>query len=258
MPTAPSFTLRIVALATTVLVLAAVAGLAVVAHQRRTSHREAVAADPALAYRSATKGEVIELGVYEQDGDAADGAEPIQWFVLDRLDNRLLLLSVDCLASRPYNAESFAAVTWEHSDLRRWLNDAFLDTAFTAAEQQLISPAQLRNDDQSIVGISGGQDTTDRVFVLSQTEALIYLHDDADRDYFGRAAVSTYAATGTLHVDEEGLADWWLRSPGGYEYTAQYVRTNGETAVSGAYVDAEYGVRPALWLDVSEAGDGAP
>lgn len=215
-------------------------------------------ADPSLPYRDSQKGDVIAFGAYEQDGDAADGAEPVEWFVLDRIDDRLLLLSVDCLASRRYNAEPFASVTWEDSELRTWLNDAFLQAAFSPTERQIIRATRLRNDDQSVVGTDGGVDTTDRVFALSHTEALIYLHDDADRDYLGRAAASDAAATGQAYVDADGMADWWLRSPGGYPYAAQYVSTTGETAEAGAYVDAEYGVRPALWLDVSEAGDGEP
>ena len=38
--------------------------------------------DPAVPYRRAAKGDVINFGSFEQDGNEANGPEPIQWIVL--------------------------------------------------------------------------------------------------------------------------------------------------------------------------------
>ena len=56
-----------------------------------------VATDPALPYRSASKGDTVSFGSYEQDGNTQNGPEPIQWIVLDKIDGQLLLLSADVL-----------------------------------------------------------------------------------------------------------------------------------------------------------------
>ena len=213
--------------------------------------------DPALPYRKAAKGDVIAFGSFEQDGDTTNGAEPIRWIVLERFDDRLLVLSADVLDGRQYNHVPFQEVTWADSDLRAWMNDDFLTAAFGPAQQGIIATVCNSNEDQSVTGAEGGADTQDRVFALSETESVIYLSSSANRADIGAATASAFAASGALTVSEDGTADWWLRSPGTYGFAAQFVDAEGKPSVSGANVDVLYGVRPALWIDVSEAGRGA-
>lgn len=213
--------------------------------------------DPALPYRKAAKGDVIAFGSFEQDGDTTDGAEPIRWIVLERFDDRLLVLSADVLDGRQYNHVPFQEVTWADSDLRAWMNDDFLTAAFGPAQQGIIATVCNSNEDQSVTGAEGGADTQDRVFALSETESVIYLSSSANRADIGAAPATAFAASGALTVSEDGTADWWLRSPGTYGFAAQFVDAEGKPSVSGANVDVLYGVRPALWIDVSEAGRGA-
>lgn len=213
--------------------------------------------DPALPYRKAAKGDVIAFGSFEQDGDTTNSAEPIRWIVLERFDDRLLVLSADVLDGRQYNHVPFQEVTWADSDLRAWMNDDFLTAAFGPAQQGIIATVCNSNEDQSVTGAEGGADTQDRVFALSETESVIYLSSSANRADIGAAPASAFAASGALTVSEDGTADWWLRSPGTYGFAAQFVDAEGKPSVSGANVDVLYGVRPALWIDVSEAGRGA-
>ncbi len=53
---------------------------------------EMVQKDPALPYRILSKGDLVTFGTYEQDNDSSDGKEAIEWMVLDRIDDELLLL----------------------------------------------------------------------------------------------------------------------------------------------------------------------
>lgn len=76
----------------------------------------------------------IIFGVYEQDGDLTNGPEPIEWEVLGTDSNGTLLVSRYILDCQPYNTE-YVDVTWETCSLRAWLNDDFLNTAFTPFEQ---------------------------------------------------------------------------------------------------------------------------
>ena len=218
--------------------------------------RAMIEADPALPYRSAKKGELIEFGAFEQDGDAANGPEPIRWIVLDRIDERLLLLSRDSLDAAPYHRVPFEPVTWERSDLRRWMNSDFLATAFNEKEVCLVPTVEIPNTPQSATGTAAGPTTRDRVFALSETEASIYISDAVERASLGSAALSAAVDDDDLPTDEEGRTDWWLRSPGTYDFTAQYVDREGVRHGSGAAADATYGVRPALWLDTSAGGAG--
>ncbi len=216
--------------------------------------RAMVEADPALPYRTASKGDLIDFGTYEQNDDLEDGAEPIRWIVLDKIDDRLLLLSLDCLEGRAYHRLPFETITWEKSDLRAWMNSEFLNTAFTDSQRSLIPLVEVENKNQSTTGTDGGPATSDRVFALSETEAEIYISNAIERELVGLAVPSNVASEALL-VNEDGHVDWWLRSPGTYGFTAQFVDGKGVPFVSGANVDVQYGARPALWLNLSE-GEG--
>ena len=209
-------------------------------------------ADPLLAFRSAEKGDEVIFGRYEQDDRPDNGPEPIRWFVLDHIEDRLLLLSIAALDGKPYHTESFEPVTWENCTLRDWLNSSFFESAFEVAEQALIPVVLNQNSDQSAVGTEGGADTRDRVFLLSETEASIYFGNDLDQDTVGKAYASEYASRQGVEVDDEGAVSWWLRSPGVYPYSAQFVDQQGKPYLSGAYTDIDYqfAVRPAIWLDL--------
>ena len=176
--------------------------------------------------------------------------------MLERFDDRLLLLSTDVLDARQYNHVPFQDVTWADSDLRAWMNGDFFASAFTPAQQGIIPSVLNENADQSIAGTPGGAPTQDRVFALSEQESVVYLSGSANRSDIGAAPASQAAASGPLAVSEDGTADWWLRSPGTYAFAAQYVDTAGAPLPSGANVDVLYGVRPALWIDIAEAGGG--
>ena len=213
--------------------------------------------DPALPYRKAAKGDLVTFGSFEQDGDELNGPEPIQWIVLERFGDRLLVLSADVLDGRQYNHVPFQDVTWADSDLRAWMNGDFYDRAFTPVQRGLIETVHNENADQSITGASGGAATDDRVFALSETESVIYLNTPAARSDIGAAPASVHASAGPLSVSEDGTADWWLRSPGTYGFATQFVDATGVPSLSGANVDLQYGVRPALWINVEGAGEGS-
>ena len=219
---------------------------------------ELAAADVLLPYRAAEKGSIVSFGHFEQDNDLSNGPEPIQWIVLDKIDGQLLLLSASCLKGMAYNTAAFTPVTWETSSLRAWLNEDFFSSAFTEEEKALILTVSNENPDHSIVETPGGRDTRDRVFVLCERDTVIYLNDPADQEAVGKAQGTEYAKANGLQTDEEGNASWWLRSPGMYEYIAQFVDQNGEPYTNGASTDIDYlcGVRPVMWLDTNLSPEG--
>ena len=63
---------------------------------------------------------------------------------------------------------------WENSNLREWLNNDFLNTAFSAEKQNAVLQTEVDNGkDQGYDGFKtdGGNDTQDKVFLLSYAEA---------------------------------------------------------------------------------------
>ena len=88
------------------------------------------------------------------------------------------------------------------------------------------------------------------MFIPDAGDMSIYVCDAEGRQYIGKARASEQAVLHGARTDRLGLAEWWLRSPGVYEFTAQFVNFSGEAHVSGANADMVYAVRPALWLDI--------
>lgn len=207
--------------------------------------------DPALPYRSLSKGDTVLFGTCEQDNDLSNGEEEISWMVLDRIDDEILLLSEYCLDCRAYDETPFASVTWETSAIREWLNTVFLDEAFSDREKRVLMSVTNKNEDHPTEGTEGGNDTEDIVFLLSETDTVIYMNGTQEKAFIGMSEPTEYALAHQADMDEEGFTSWWLRSPGTYECTAQFVEKTGEVYDPGSYVDNLYAVRPAVWLDVS-------
>ena len=222
-----------------------------------------------LADGEISVGAKVTFGKYQQHmlaGNTPAPSEPIVWRVLAIDGNKVLLLADQALIGMPYNSkESFLNdVTWETCSLRTWLNGYFLHYAFSDEEQQAIVPTVISTPDyRDYVGlvVSGGNDTTDKVFLLSSEEAKKYLATDSLRicsptEY----AVYTGAANswGFYSDDSHNVAEyindvcwWWLRSPGQIgHYTACCGHDGGIYSYNYSAEDG-ISVRPAVWVDKS-------
>ena len=187
-------------------------------------------------------GETIEFGNYPQEEDGTE--KPIEWIVMKNEGNQVLLLSKYVLDTKPYNKES-KAVTWETSDIRKWLNNEFYTTAFNKAEKGRIQTTLIKNEDNFETKTSGGNDTKDKVFLLSQKEAETLFSNKKERI----AKATGYTQKTGVYVNERTNALWWLRSPGNGSDAAGTVHWDGWINSDGYYVSYDSdGVRPALYL----------
>nr|WP_288683528.1 DUF6273 domain-containing protein [uncultured Anaerobutyricum sp.] len=189
-------------------------------------------------------GETIEFGNYPQEEDGTE--KPIEWIVMKKEGNQVLLLSKYVLDAKPYN-EEVEEVTWETSDIRKWLNNEFYTTAFNKAEKAKIQTSLIKNEDNSEYGTSGENDTEDKVFLLSEKEAETLFSNDKKRI----AKATEYAEESGVYGNEEKAAWWWLRSPGYNSYDAVEVNENGWVDRDGHNViNSSEGERPALHLNL--------
>ena len=224
-----------------------------------------VAVAVAVAKRDAkfAVGNYVTFGEYPQT-TAGEDMTPIEWLVLARDGDKALLISRYGLDAQPYNKHN-TSVTWETCTLRTWLNGTFYNKAFSSVEQAAILTTNVDNSkNQCYSGwsTSGGNNTQDKVFLLSYAEA---------NKYFGvpygnssntksRVAPTAYAiAQGTWASSSNKTADgtdagwWWLRSPGNYQDFAAVVDTDGSLRnITVNYVSGS--VRPALWVNIGELG----
>ena len=209
--------------------------------------------------------------------------EPIKWRVLSVDGNDALLLADVALDDQKYNL-NYKSVTWATSSIRSWLNGYsasvnepqkdysyknFINAAFSSEEKNAIKITNVINDNNISYGIAGGNTTSDKVFLLSESE--VYHTDTAEKygftktysiyDEARRSRCSTYAyAMGTFRYNStsesykkyNGNIWWRLRSPGDYSYCAAEVLSGGLVDRHGhSVMDYTASVRPALHLNLS-------
>lgn len=190
-------------------------------------------------------GDIVTFGTYEQDGNRQNGEEPIEWIVLDTDGDYIFVVSRYVLDRQRYNKEK-ESTTWESSDLRAWLNYDFYNSAFSTSEQAAISATELYNEDNPQNGASGGRDTEDMIFILSESEVEYYMEDKADR----KCKATKYAAKQGVTVSKDTGGAWWtMRTPGIYTSYVCYVSSGGGIHTDGQDVNSgKLGVRPAMWI----------
>ena len=186
-------------------------------------------------------GETFLYGTYEQDNELINDKEPIEWVILERDGKRLLAISKYVLDCQPFDMGN-TPVTWESCSLRKWLNETFLDAAFSAEEQERLQTVILSED--------GDRPYTsqDRVFLLSADEGDQYFASANER--ICRTTESCLASFQANHiaVNANGVVFWWLRTPGIDSDCERIVFEDGSMpnlVTSGL----PGGVRPAVWLD---------
>lgn len=232
-----------------------------------------------VTLKDAEIGDIVQMGTYEQDGDA-ETEDPICWDVLDKDGDAVLLISHDVIAYQRFS-DSRKCVIWEDSEIRTWLNQEFYAEAFDETEQASIRETTLENP--STVGFAAHvdpsgdvqvresrPDTKDKIFLLSWKEAEQYYGNRlTDASILGRrpsrAVLQKRKAIFTDLIIEElpamypysrHLPDgterlpWMLRSTGMKDYAIFVIGYEGKWDQD--YPDSYNGVRPAMWVNVGD------
>ena len=205
--------------------------------------------------------------------------DKIKWRVLNTNENKVFLLADKALDSQQYNSSN-ADVTWARSTIRSWLNGYeayvnacgedysnknFLKDAFSAIERNSILKITVKNDNNIEENTTGGENTKDQIFLLSQSE----IYTNAAKQYGfvsekgiddnARRCKSTTFSKGMgsyTNSDTEYLSNcyWWLRSPGNLTRRASQVLFDGSVNRYTVDVDSEdISVRPAMKIDLSSS-----
>lgn len=201
------------------------------------------------------EGDYITFGSYEQDNNPSNGTEEIKWLILDIEDDKALVISKYALDAQPYHADG-GDITWRKCTLRRWLNDDFLNSAFSADEQQKIQITMVVAKDNEECGTDAGDDTQDKIFLLSTSEAENYFDSDEARECKATQYAIDKGCWINDYSDYYGNCDWWLRSPGMGQFVAASVETDGSLSdgsidgIGGHVGNDYYAVRPAMWIEM--------
>ena len=206
--------------------------------------------------------DTIEFGHYLQEDTNGDGKvdendtkQPIKWQILSKDGDDLFLLADKALDCKLYNDE-YTTVTWETCTLRTWLNNEFLNTAFSEAEQKGITTTTVVNADNPEPITNGGNNTQDKIFLLSLDEVANTSYGfRSDRGYWDQARIceaTSYAKKQGAGTNDDASSWWWLRSPGNSsDYSALVDRYGCANAYGNNVFGSTDAVRPALHLNLS-------
>ena len=179
--------------------------------------------------------DVVTFGSYPQAayGDPAD----IEWIVTGIEGTHLRLQSRYALDSKQYHTVN-EDVNWQKSSLYAWLNDRFLNAAFTVEEQELLfSPVSLPTKEEV-------EQLPDAIRICSSTAYAVTQGADS-RCYWW---LSSYC--GPWQVSDRGKQ--WTA------YCACAVLDNGEIADPGFQVNyTGKTIRPAIEVDLGDPADYA-
>lgn len=178
--------------------------------------------------------------------------EPIEWRVLKESGGTALVLANVILDSQQYyhghnskmGSETIYPNNYKESDIRKWLNDTFLQTAFSASEMEKIQTTTVDNSAEDSVmsgsNIYACEDTEDKIFLLSYKEATW-------ESVYGFTAASL-DLKGTDYASSQGFSneEWWLRTP-----TGDYSLNVSCVPKKSSYVyDTGIGVVPLMWIEI--------
>lgn len=198
-------------------------------------------------------GDTFSYGTYEQDNDKSNGAEKIEWLVLAKENDRVLLISKYALDCQAFCSDE-TGTSWKDSSLRNWLNTTFIQNAFNDTEKGSIITTEIKSEEKN------KEITKDKIFVLDNDEAEKYFDSDISR----RCSPTVYAKQrGVLcpedlqdvefDEDVKNTCCYWLRSPGFHGDKVSIIDYEGTVYERGQFIDEEIAVRPVLWLNISNA-----
>ena len=183
-------------------------------------------------------GDFLYFGSFEQEHTTETEPTALGWLVLDVTDDGdVLLLSQKKLAWGAFSSEK--NINYLESDVRSWLTDTFVPSAFSDSERsRLRTPAE--------VGGSAGADLTDYAFLLNYQEAYVLL---------GEQGISC-SASSTKYSSNSTAKGWWLREQDlleiiyGMEYNVNYLSDEMKRTSKSCTAAAYY--RPAIWVNYTK------
>ena len=180
-------------------------------------------------FGSGSNDRLITFGSFEQDGHAENGSEPIEWYLINEEDDGIVLLSKYALSAMRYD-EYGEAPAWERSEIGRWLNSEFYETAFTADEKEMLH----------------GQDGTKWKVSLLSEERFSAANEEKSIYY---VIPSEYARRMFYASEEENrYAGAWLSNP--VASGSPWVYCASEYGTKGVFeCNAVLYVRPVVILD---------
>lgn len=190
-----------------------------------------------------SKGDTVSFGYYEQDNNFDNGKEPIEWVILKKEENKLLIISKKIIEKQIYTNSRIA--NWTSSNVKTFLNDGFLLNSFSNEELEFIKPTEISIINYDEYKKFEGK-SENKVFLLSKSE-------------YEELVVASPADLFELtdYVRSTSNIDYWALRTNYVEYNDNYILLNKSYLKcinkDGKIYnkDSGYlmvGLRPAMWI----------
>lgn len=181
--------------------------------------------------------------------------EPIKWKILKKENGKAFVLADLAIDSQQfdYNNGNYSN-NYAKSSIRKWLNEAFYNTAFSVSEKASIETTLVDN------GLSGTghevndfvcENTNDKVFLLNYAEATECFEMDVDRIMSRTDYARCQGAKGGSYAPDPCW--WWLRTPHNNTTVicARTIGRDGEDNNAHLTLETSIGVVPAMWINLA-------
>lgn len=183
----------------------------------------------------------IPFGAIEQDNNAGNGSEPIDWIVIERNGDKALLLSKLIIDNYIFSING--SNNWQNSNIREYLNNNCINAWFSADEQK------------KIVANSDG----DKISLLTEEQCRRYFGKEDSNGYNMRIAshctdylkskatelnITIGSKEGTWY---KGNSSFWLRTILSNN-NAEYIGLFGKLNTKGDIITKNDGIRPVIWV----------
>ncbi len=192
----------------------------------------------------------VNFGKYafkDSNGKKGIKKSPIEWRILDydEKNGKALLVSRYALEKHKFN-ETQKEITWEESDLRKWLRDDFYDRAFSKEEKDIIAQISLNNKGETTwynQEIAGSENTRDKIFLLSPSEINKYFFVTGDSTEYNYDVLCSYI--------DGVITPWWLRTTNKTYSEAFCVNSLGSYWDGVPNNKDDIAVRPVLYIELN-------
>ncbi len=185
----------------------------------------------AVVAASVQVGDIFTFGSYVHVDSNNKNKQPIQWEVLKKDGNKIMVLARYALAKKPFHSSNSKSINWSNCSLRTWLNGTFMNSAFTETERKAIVSTEISYKKT----ISNTAKCKDKVFLLSVSECNAY--SKVAKDVHTLAGKEVYVWLRDRNLDwAENKSNISLMGPYGHAYS--------DATASDIYV------RPAMWLNL--------
>ncbi len=179
--------------------------------------------------------------------------EPISWTILEEKDGNALVLCDMIIDAQAYDTGDN---NYANSTIRAWLNDNFINTAFTELQRELILTTEVDNGLIASDYKNGNpylcENTNDKIFLLSKAEVKNSAYGFTS-DSIRVMKATAYAESQGVFANDSSVGWWWLRTPSNVASIstkndlAHNIKVAGSIWSTNVTI-ASGGVVPAMWI----------